>query len=295
MSMNAQNSRDVVVALDGVSKTYGRALEMLRPIWETDPNRPRYIAKRIAVRLLELCARDRDLLVAVVVLRAKHSSKAEVSLKVGCVLAALVDYIGVVQRVQLDAVVAGLLHQAGQDTHGVFADDAGTLAQRALLGLLMTPTSDPGHYRQVLAAFQHPLGVDGTGVPKMDFPVRQHPLAAMLAVALDFVQMISSQPGRSAQTVAKAMSQLRERAGERYNGALVDVLGHVVGPAPVGSLVRGPDGRNAVVIRYTPSEDDWEAEAVDIEDHEARMVFGPSSGVSVEAVYDALPALGLIR
>lgn len=282
-----------------MGRVYAQALELLEPLWQGQPNQPRYIVKRVAIRLLECAEQDADVLLGISLLRAHHVSIAEHSLKCGVLMAALAVYLELPPRARLDAVLCALLHHLGQDTHGAWVGDRGALAQRALLTLLLAPSSDASHYRQVLAAFQHELGYDGTGVPRMDFPVRQHPLTALLTLVNDFVELTSArsvmQGSQPAIPVARALRDLKKRAGTRYHPQLVDALVHLVGPVQVGSLARFADGRTGVVIRYRTSEQGWSARALDVENPAQIIDFGSATQNPVlRGVLDTLPALAAI-
>ncbi|MDX9720471.1 MAG: hypothetical protein RBU37_06980 [Myxococcota bacterium] len=261
--MNTHACEIISVGFREVSTVYAQARQLLEPFWAASPNNPRHVLKRVSLRLIEACSNDSDLLIGVSLMRRQQSSVVEHSLRCGIFVAAMTSYLGLPKRQQCDIVLAALAHHIGQDTHGPYANNRGALAQRSLLNLLLYPIPDMGHYRQILAAFQHELGQDGTGEPRLAFSIRQHPVSAFLTVANDLAMLCAnpSTDGKS-HDVGQILSHMSRRVGSRYHPSLFALLARVVGPFPVGTLLRLSDQRNALVVRYRPSDQSWSADAL---------------------------------
>jgi len=268
------------------TRVYAQALELLAPHWENTPDVPRYIAKRVVIRLLELSNKRPDVLLGVAMMRSHRSEVAEHSLRVGVVIANLVTYLSLPRRLALDAVLCGLLHHIGQDTHGAYHDSKGAMAQRSLMALLLSSATDTSHYRQVLAAFQHGLGYDGTGEPRLNFPVRQHPLTPLLTLANDLVERATDHGAMS-----EALGSMNKHVGTRYHPGLFKLLARVVGPVQVGSVVRFSDGRTGFVVAYRPTDAAWSATAVDVEEPSQKIDFGSEQGPTIDGLIDTREVL----
>jgi HD-GYP domain-containing protein (c-di-GMP phosphodiesterase class II) len=284
---------DNLSTIEDSSRIYLQALSLVRPLFEGRPDVPRYVIKRVGIKLLECCSDDDGAMLGITLLRQNHHSVAEHCLKVGIVTASLVDYLSLPRNDKLDAVIAGLLHHLGQDITGALASSPGSQAQRSLMSLLLTQAADKGHYRQVLTAFQHQLGYDGTGDPRMDFPVKQHPLSALLTVANDFIELTTStRQGNWGLMAPEAIARMKQRSGTRYHPELLSVLERVVGPCPVGSFLRLRNGKTAAVVRYQGADRSWTATVVEVGTRDTTVEIEPGNAEElVEGVVDSRDAL----
>ncbi len=244
---------------------YAQALATLEPLWAGRPFLPRRLAKRIAIRLLETCGQAEGALIGVIFSRAHHVSIAEHSLKTAILTGALVRYLGFPRAQQLDATVAALLHHLGHDTRGAFASSKDACAQRSLMALLLTPHASKSHLRQVLSAFQHELRYDGEGEPKLDFPVRQHPLSHLIKLTSDFAEFVTkpkqNMHRREPLHPMEALRTVWKESGTTYHPGLSRALVRVVGPAPVGTLVELSDKRVVIITNFSASDTGWKAAA----------------------------------
>jgi len=278
-------------AMVRVMSRYREGLSLLKPLWEGRPDTPRRVAKRVALSLMEYLDEESDLLLGLVLLRAKHRSMAEHSLKVAIVSGVTLRALSLPSSLIFEAILCGLLHRLGHDTLGALARSKDYLAQRSLVTLLMTPDPEPSHYRQVLAAFQRDLGLNGAGEPRLDFPVRPSPLAMVLSVSHDFVALVSGAPQDAAPsrlTSAQALTKMRRRAGERYHPALIDLLAMVLGPVAVGECLRFRDGRYALVLRSQVSSDGkWRGRAMVLDGQAQVIDLRDDVLVQVDVVVDA--------
>jgi len=238
---------DHLAELLDANRAWGKAHQLLSPIWAGNPNTPRYVSKRVAIRLLEIAEQRSDLLLGMSLMNAGETGIAAHSLKVASVMSGLCTYLGLSPRHRLDSVMTALLHHLGQSTGVVGQQSTSAVAQRSLMALLLSKHSDEGHYRQVLGAFQHGLTMDGTGVPKMDFPVKQHPISLLLTVANDFIELCADSV--AGMDINDALQHMSVQAGKRYHPNLISLLKRVVGPAPVGSVLQLKSGEQLLVTQ----------------------------------------------
>ena len=276
--MHTEGIRDRV---HEAGQIYGQALATLDPLWKGRPFLPRRLTKRIAIRLLETCGQAEGALIGVLFSRVHRSSLAEHSLKTGILTAALVRYLGMPRDQQLDATVAALLHHLGHDTRGSFAHSKDACAQRSLMSLLLTPHNATSHLRQVLSAFQHELRYDGEGEPRLDFPVRQHPLSHLVKLTSDVAEMVSTpRPGdrkRVPLHPIQALQYVMEESGTAYHPGLAHALARVIGPAPVGTVVELADDRIVVISTYSASDSEWSATSHPLSDPDEIVHLGSDS------------------
>ncbi len=262
-----------------VASAYAEALDLLQPLLTGAPTGGRFRTKRIAIRLLELASAHSDLLITMVLLRATAKGPHEHALRSAATAAALVTFASMPRQQQFDLVVAALTYQMGADTHGAFAKDQDAQAQRRLLNLFLSPVIDRGHLRTVLASFQFRLGLDGSGLPKLRFPVLQHPLALFLSVIDAFVThtaSLATKP-RSAPLHMLALDAIGAKSQSLHHPAIVALLNRVVGPCPVGTTICTPTHPCAKVIAYQPTDNTWKATARSCRDATTTFAFDNNS------------------
>ena len=213
---------------------------------------PRYYAKRIAIRILEIAATDSDLLTSLALSHTKEASQEQDLLHRAFLMANFVSYLALSKTHQIDGVLCALLLEATKDSYGILTSSKSAASQRALLIPLLVEDPDLSHYRQALASFQYQLGFDRTGEPKMDFPVKIHPFAHLLTIADDFLQLLKARP----QSLKALLLAMRQRAGLRYHPALIKLFLRLIGPAPVRSILR-VNNALFVSVQYQPSASSW--------------------------------------
>ena len=243
--------------LADANSLYHNALSLLPS--EQIHNTPRYLYKRVAIRITELASTDADLLVALALSHSHNASAKEERLNSALLTACFVSYLALPRGDQLHAVLCALLLNISRDSHGTYAS-SGAVAQRGLLTPLLAQRADLSHYRQSLSAFQSQLGFDRTGDPKMDFPVRIHPFSHMLTIVNDFLDGLKAKPS----SLKALLLQMRQRAGLRYHPALIKLFLRLVGPAPVTSIVTLDEGR-AISAQYQTAASSWMLQLIPLE------------------------------
>lgn len=105
------------------------------------------------------------------------------------------------------------------------------------------------HYLASVIAFEHHMGLAGTGYPVIPGGPAPHPASRLVAVADSYDALTTRRPYRRAETPARAQVILRRGAGSEFDPVMVDLLHRVLGLHPVGSVLRLDDGSLAVVHR----------------------------------------------
>lgn len=100
-----------------------------------------------------------------------------------------------------------------------------------------------------MIAYEHHLGVTGSGYPNV--PIRTNPqlLSRIVTVADTFDAVTSRRPYRRADHRERALDILLSGAGSHYDPRIVKVFIRMLGYFPPGSVVQLSDGSVAVVTR----------------------------------------------
>jgi HD-GYP domain-containing protein (c-di-GMP phosphodiesterase class II) len=104
--------------------------------------------------------------------------------------------------------------------------------------------------RAISIAFEHHLGLDGSGYPKLSPPRRQELFSRICAVADAFDAMTSGRVyAKRAMSPDEALRRMVQRAGTAFDPLLLRVFINAAGIYPIGTVVRLDDGDRAVVRR----------------------------------------------
>jgi len=127
------------------------------------------------------------------------------------------------------------------------------LGARSLLS--MRRPLDAQLARAISMAFEHHLGLDGSGYPKLSPPRRQELFSRICAVADAFDAMTSGRVyAKRAMSPDEALRRMVQRAGTAFDPLLLRVFINTAGVFPIGSAVLLDTGERAVVRRN--SDDD---------------------------------------
>lgn len=116
--------------------------------------------------------------------------------------------------------------------------------------LAMRHTLDAQLARAISIAFEHHLGFDGSGYPKLNPPRRQELFSRICAVADAFDAMTSGRVyAKRAMSPDEALRRMVQRAGTAFDPLLLRVFINAAGIFPIGTAVRLETGERAVVRR----------------------------------------------
>ncbi|MBI5245663.1 MAG: HD domain-containing protein [Elusimicrobia bacterium] len=122
------------------------------------------------------------------------------------------------------------------------------LGARALLALRRP--LDAQLARAISIAFEHHLGLDGSGYPKLTPPRRQELFSRICAVADAFDAMTSGRVyAKRAMSPDEALRRMVQRAGTAFDPLLLRVFINIAGVFPIATAVRLDTGERAVVRR----------------------------------------------
>jgi len=128
--------------------------------------------------------------------------------------------------------------------------DAQALERHTLDGAaVLTAALAPLQVRTVVR--HHHERWDGGGYPDRRAGTSIHQLARIAAVADSFEELVAPRTG-GAHSRAAAVAAIEAGSGTAFEPAIVEVLGALVLPYPVGHEVVLPDGRHGVVVHVDP-------------------------------------------
>jgi len=172
---------------------------------------------------------------------------------VGVALYALVlgRYLGRSDKELLGLGLASLLHDVGKvlasADKGTAETDHPAVGARALGAV---PDEDAA---AVTVAFEHHMGVDGSGRPERGTDYAIHPYSRLVAIADRYDALIRPAEGRGQSPDRAAAQLLQEATGGPLDPALTRLFVQAIGELPVGCVVRLSD--DSIGLVRAPGDD----------------------------------------
>jgi len=173
---------------------------------------------------------------------------------IGVMLHALVigRLMGLSDRQLLDLGLAGMLHDIGE----VLADggdaEAALRAHPDFGARSIGPVSDE-NCSAMLVAYEHHMGVDGSGWPAREDGYVTHPFTRVVAVADRYDELLRPPRGTGVRPDEAVATILREASGGPLDPFISRIFADAVGVLPIGCVVRLTDHSVGVVCS---AEDD---------------------------------------
>lgn len=104
------------------------------------------------------------------------------------------------------------------------------------------------HKLSVVVAFEHHMGHDLSGFPRVAGKTSVHPVAELVGLADEYVTLVSGHHGQKKLRSDEAILQLAKGVGKTYDPALFASFVAMVGVFSPGSFVELSDGRCALVV-----------------------------------------------
>lgn len=224
-------------------------------------------AKRMVQSLVELLLQEEPILLGLTTLRCYEEYTHNHSVNV-CILSVLIASRLGYSKMQLGAMgVASLFHDIGKlhvpleilNKPGSLTDEEWEIMRthpvrgvRAVIKL--KGVGDPSISKIVTAAFEHHLGYDGTGYPKLTAPWQQSLIGRITTIA-DYYDAITSARVyiRDPFPPDKAVRFMLEKAGTVFDPALLKVFINSIGIFPIGALVLLDTKELGVVVQANPN------------------------------------------
>jgi len=106
----------------------------------------------------------------------------------------------------------------------------------------------------VVVAFEHHMGYDLSGFPKVTGKKRVHPMAEFVGLAGSFVDLVSPSEGSEPMRSDKAILELSEGIGRRFSDRLFGCFVAMIGVFAPGMLVQLNDGRIGLISAGYPRQ-----------------------------------------
>jgi HD-GYP domain-containing protein (c-di-GMP phosphodiesterase class II) len=114
--------------------------------------------------------------------------------------------------------------------------------------VLHTPALTRAQRDRIMVGYEHHVGRDGRGYPPPLPGKGLHLFSAIVSIADRFLELTTELPGVPAMTQSRALEVLAQEEAT-YDGRLLRIFFHMMGPFPTGSVVRLGTGEVAVVVR----------------------------------------------
>jgi len=208
-------------------------------------------AQRVLAALIDRVAEEPEAFLALATMTG-HGERWRFQ-AVGVALYALVlgRYLGRSDKELLGLGLAGLLHDVGAvlaSANPATAENDHPGAGARALGAL--PDEDA---TAITVAFEHHMGVDGSGAPERDAGYEIHPYSRLIAIADRYDALIRPAEGLGLPPDRAAARLLEEASGGALDPVLTRLFVQAIGELPVGSVVMLSD-RSIGLVR-APGDD----------------------------------------
>lgn len=205
-------------------------------------------ARRVAQELVDTCAVEQDLMLALPLL-ARQRSPAHAAVDAAVIAAGFGRGLGLSAIGCADLATAALLGRVGE----AYANPDPELfsAAEAATVLAIRQLDDGGRFspllaRRVVAAVEARMGADGQGPPHLVAPPRPRPTSQLLALIDLYLARLRGEDGPAASPLTVGLD-LVHRPPPHIDPAFARVFVAVVGLLPVGTVVELHNGDLAVV------------------------------------------------
>ena len=135
-------------------------------------------------------------------------------------------------------------------TGGVPAPELAAHPYESVKEVLHTPALTRAQRDRLMVAYEHHIGRTGQGYPPPLPGKGLHLFSAIVSMADRYVELTTELPGVPAMSQSRALEVLTQEE-DRYDPRLLRIFIHMLGPFPVGSIVRLSTGETAVVFRHS--------------------------------------------
>lgn len=113
--------------------------------------------------------------------------------------------------------------------------------------ILQSPALTRGQRDRLLVAYEVHIGHDGTGFPRSIPGKPKHLFSSIVTLADRYIELTSDRPGESAVPPPWALEDMHSKA-DAFEPRLLKIFIHLLGPFPVGTVVKLTTGEMAVVV-----------------------------------------------
>lgn len=217
-------------------------------------------AKKIVQNLVDLCSEEGVSFTGLATIKNFDEYTYNHSVNVCILSIAFGQKLGLSKKQLCDLGAAALFHDIGKveisldvlNKVGKFTDQEWAMMQsHPVLGvkalLRMKGFSESTIYR-ILVAFQHHIGLDGSGYPNRRSPKPIHFYTKIVSICDTFDAMTTARVYQKAMTPDEALRLMSKTVHKRYDPLLLKAFINTIGVYPVGTLVQLSSQEIAVVI-----------------------------------------------
>lgn len=135
-------------------------------------------------------------------------------------------------------------------TGGVPAPELAAHPYESVKEVLHTPALTRAQRDRLMVAYEHHIGRNGQGYPPALPGKGLHLFSAIVSLADRYVELTTELPGVPAMSQSRALEVITQEQ-DRYDPRLLKIFVHLLGPFPIGSIVRLSTGELAVVFRHS--------------------------------------------
>jgi HD-GYP domain-containing protein (c-di-GMP phosphodiesterase class II) len=224
-------------------------------------------AKRMVQSLVDLLLQEEHTLLGLTTLRCHDEYTHNHSVNVCILSLTLATRLGYSKKHLGDMGVAFLFHDVGKvdiplevlNKPSSFSDDEWRVmrthpVQGVKTLIKLKGLGDPLISMMVTAAFEHHLGYDGTGYPKLLTPWQQSLIGRIATISDCYDAMTASRVyHRVPHAPEKALQFMLEQSGKAFDPTLLKIFVNAIGIYPVGTLVLLDSNELAVVVQANPT------------------------------------------
>ncbi len=209
-------------------------------------------ARSLAESLIPRLEEDAAAVLAMAAARRPSERQLYHSLNVMCYSLLLGHRLGLPAEGLSSLGTSALLHDIGKSAFD--PDDASQAETMRLehprVGAEMLQRLALDDVSPMLVAYEHHMYTSGAGFPDRPAGYVAHPYSRIVSIADRFENLTSPTPGTPALTPDRALVQVLREANQFFDPFLARLFANMLGPFPVGCVVRLSDQRVGVVSRY---------------------------------------------
>ncbi len=197
-------------------------------------------ATRVIAQFIERVTADPPSIIALAMMTGHGERWRSHSLSVMLYSLVIGSGIGMSDKQLLAVGLAGLMHDIGYTLDHGENDDAAR-SNHPLLGAHTLGALLDEDYTAMIVAYEHHMGVDGSGWPERDPGYVLHPCSRIVAVADRYDTLIRPPRGAVLRPDEAVRQLMREASDGPLDPVLTRVFVHTVGVMPVGTVLRLSD------------------------------------------------------
>ncbi len=213
-------------------------------------------AKAYVYELTQALVEGESPLLSLAMLESHQDRWLKQLVKVSTLAVAFARRMGFDQKSMESMGTASFLHDigllsSGEDRAAVLKDEEG-FRQHPVEGMRLLLSGKDVDKLSVVVAFEHHMGHDLSGFPKVVGKKRVHPVAELVGLAASFVDLVSPSEGREALRSDKAILELSKGMGQKFDDRLFACFVAMTGVFAPGILVQLNDGRIGLISAVNP-------------------------------------------